>query len=311
MQRAADASFIDAPAVLDKHKAAGEVTNLALKKALELAVPDADIHTVCMAIDKLMEDELKKVFSNKKSKKLERGIAFPCCISVNQIAGHYSPLVDESTKLVAGDIAKIDLGCHIDGYVAQAAHTIVVGGEKASGRKADVVLAAWHAQQAALRVIREQAKNSEVTHAINGISEEFQCNAVEGVLSHKLKKHLIDANDCIIGKAQADHQVEEFQFAPGDVIALDILISSGEGKTKESEVRTTVFKREIDMWYQLKSQKARVFFNEVNTRYPTLPFSTAGFQDQTGAKLGVKECLNHDLLVHYPVLVEKAGEFVA
>ena len=95
------------------------------------------------------------------------------------------------------------------------------------------------------------------------------------------------------------------------MIALDILISSGEGKTKESEVRTTVFKREIDMWYQLKSQKARVFFNEVNTRYPTLPFSTAGFQDQTGAKLGVKECLNHDLLVHYPVLVEKAGEYVA
>jgi methionine aminopeptidase len=94
------------------------VTNLALKKALELAVPDADIHTVCMAIDKLMEDELKKVFSNKKSKKLERGIAFPCCISVNHFAGHYSPLADESTKLVTGDIAKIDLGCHIDGYVA-------------------------------------------------------------------------------------------------------------------------------------------------------------------------------------------------
>ena len=95
-QRAADASFIDAPAVLDKHKAAGEVTNLALKKAIELAVPDADIHAVCMAIDKLMEEELKKVFSNKKSKKLERGIAFPCCISVNNTAGHFSPLPDES-----------------------------------------------------------------------------------------------------------------------------------------------------------------------------------------------------------------------
>ena len=287
------------------------MTNLALKKAIELAVPDADIHAVCMAIDKLMEEELKKVFSNKKSKKLERGIAFPCCISVNNIAGHFSPLADESQKLVAGDIAKIDLGCHIDGYAAQAAHTIVVGGEKTNGRKADVVLAAYHAQQAALRAIKEQAKNSEVTQAINGVSEEFQCSPVEGVLSHKLKKHLIDANDCIIGKAHGEHQVEEFEFAPGDVIALDILVSSGEGKPKESEVRTTVYKREIDMWYQLKSQKARVFFNEVNTRYPTLPFSIAGFQDQVGAKLGVKECLSHDLLIHYPVLNEKAGDFIA
>ena len=106
-------------------------------------------------------------------------------------------------------------------------------------------------------------------------------------------------------------QVEEFEFAPGDVIALDVLVSSGEGKPKESEFRTSVFKRELDMWYQLKSQKARAFFAEVNQKYPTLPFSIAGFQDQVGAKLGVKECLNHDLLIPYPVLTDKQGEFVA
>lgn len=99
--------------------------------------------------------------------------------------------------------------------------------------------------------------------------------------------------------------MEEFEFAPGDIIGLDIFVSTGEGKPKESEVRTSVYKRELDMWYQLKSNKARVFFNEVNQRYPTLPFSIAGFADQVGAKLGVKECLNHDLLIPYPVLTEK------
>jgi hypothetical protein len=46
---------------------------------------------------KNIEDEVKKVFNSKKTKKLERGIAFPTCISVNHIVGHYSPLVDEST----------------------------------------------------------------------------------------------------------------------------------------------------------------------------------------------------------------------
>lgn len=149
------------------------------------------------------------------------------------------------------------------------------------------------------------ATNTAVTEAIAGITEEFKCAPVEGVLSHKLKKHLIDGNDCIINKANAEHQVEEFEFAPGDVIGLDIFVSSGEGKPKESETRTSVYKRELDMWYQLKSNKARAFFNEVNQRYPTLPFSIAGFQDQVGAKLGVKECLNHDLLIPYPVLTEK------
>jgi methionine aminopeptidase len=65
-----------------------------------------------------MDEELRKVFNNKKSKKLERGIAFPTCVSVNHLMGHYSPMADESSKLEEGDIAKIDLGCHLDGFVA-------------------------------------------------------------------------------------------------------------------------------------------------------------------------------------------------
>jgi hypothetical protein len=42
-----------------------------------------------------------------------------------------------------------------------------------------------------------------------------------------------------------------------------------------------------------------------------LPFSIRGFEDLTGAKVGVKECITHDLVVGYPVLKEKDGEFIA
>jgi methionyl aminopeptidase len=69
------------------------------------------------------------VFSNKKSKKLERGVAFPCCISVNEVAAHYSPCPEDSIKIANEDLCKIELGAHIDGYAANAAHTIVVGGK--------------------------------------------------------------------------------------------------------------------------------------------------------------------------------------
>lgn len=69
----------------------------AMKKAISLAVVGADIYAVCQTVDAFIEDEVKKVFNSKKTKKLERGIAFPTCISVNHIVGHYSPLVDEST----------------------------------------------------------------------------------------------------------------------------------------------------------------------------------------------------------------------
>jgi hypothetical protein len=41
-------------------------------------------------------------------------------------------------------------------------------------------------------------------------------------------------------------------------------VSTGEGMGKESELRTTVYKREMDVQYQLKSNKARQFFSVCN-----------------------------------------------
>lgn len=129
-----DQSFIDQPAILDKYKAAAVVADAALDKAIALCVAGADVSTVCGEVDSFIEAELLKVFSNKKSKKLERGIGFPCCISVNNVIGHFSPTAgEESLKLENENVVKIELGAHIDGYASQAAHTIVVGG-KSNGK---------------------------------------------------------------------------------------------------------------------------------------------------------------------------------
>ena len=185
-----------------------------------------------------MDEEVRKVFNNKKSKKLERGIAFPTCISVNNVIRHYSPIVDESTKLEEGDVAKIDLGCHIDGFIAQAAHTIVVSsetGQKVTGRKADVILAARNAMLAAQRQFKLAGKNTEVTDIIAKVCEEFDCNPVEGVYSHKVKRHLIDGNDVIANKNLPEQRVKDYEFMPGDVFAFDIIVTSGPGKPKEGE----------------------------------------------------------------------------
>jgi curved DNA binding protein len=153
--------------------------------------------------------------------------------------------------------------------------------------------------------------NTKVTQTIAKIAAEYETNPVEGVLSHKMKKHLIDGNDVIINKETPEQRVEEFEFAPGDVIGLDVYVSTGEGKPKEGDFRTTVFKRELDTQYNLKIKSARAFFTEVNKKYPTLPFAIRAFEDSTAAKIGVKECIAHDLLTAYPVLVEKNGEYVA
>ena len=39
--------------------------------------------------------------------------------------GHYSPLVSEDdVEIKEGDIVKIDMGVHVDGYIAVVAHTL-------------------------------------------------------------------------------------------------------------------------------------------------------------------------------------------
>jgi methionine aminopeptidase len=67
-------------------------------------------------------------------------------------------------------------------------------------KKAEVILAAYNAMLAAQRTIKEAGTNTKVTEAIAKICKDFEVNPVEGVLSHKMKKHLIDGNDVIINK---------------------------------------------------------------------------------------------------------------
>jgi len=308
---AKDLTFIEEPSQLDKYKAAAGVAEGAMKHIMSLIKDDADVYTVCQAGDKFIEDELHKVYNGKKTKKIERGIAFPSCISLNNVVGHYSPMEADSIKMKAGDVAKLVCGAHIDGFSVTSAHTVVVGDAKADKAKANVIHAAHHALRAAERLIKEGSTNAEVTEAMNKIVAEYECNMVEGVLSHNIKKYCIDGNQSIIGKEVPLQQVEKWEFEKGQVIHMDVYVSSGEGKPKLSECRTTVYKRQLQNMYNLKIQKSRVFFAEACKRFPSLPFSLRAFEDQIGAKVGVRECVDHELLQEFQVIEEKAGDIVA
>lgn len=46
------------------------------------------------------------MYKNVK-KKIERGVAFPTCISVNNTVCHFSPLASDETVLQEGDMLKM------------------------------------------------------------------------------------------------------------------------------------------------------------------------------------------------------------
>ena len=59
---------------------------------------------LCEAGDKLIMEKLAKVY---KGKKVEKGLAFPTCVSLNNCCGHFSPLKEDSVDLKDGDVCKM------------------------------------------------------------------------------------------------------------------------------------------------------------------------------------------------------------
>lgn len=300
--------------VVTKYKMAADMANAILNKIINECKDGASARSICEIGDKHILEETSKVF--KKEKELKKGIGFPVCISVNNVVCHFSPLhSEEDTILKDGDIVKIDLGIHIDGFIAGLAHTVVVGASKENkitGRKADVLLAAYYAAEIAQRLVKPGNSNNDVTDAVMKVAAEFNCKPVEGMLSHQLQQNVIDGEKTIIQNPsegqRKDHKKCEFELH--EVYGVDVLISTGDGKAKESETRTTVYKK-TDTIYSLKMKASRTFFNEVSNKFTMMPFTLRACEDEKKSKLGITECVRHELLIPYPVLYEKDGEYVA
>jgi len=308
-------------AVTTKYRTCGDIVNKALEKVMAACVHDADVATLCELGDNYMTTETGKLYNKVKAsdkdkdpkdrKKIEKGIAFPTCISINEIVGHFAPLKGESRVIKNGDLVKIDLACHIDGFICAAAHTILVGDATVEDRRADVAHAAWNAAEAALRLVKVGGKSSEITKAFGKVAEEFKCNPIQGVKSHQLKKFVIDGARAIPSTNNFEDKVEPFEFETNEVYCIDVAMSTGEGVGRQAELRSTVYKRNVEANYNLKTQKARQFISEVNRRFPALPFGLRNIEDEQVARIGVAEAKRHELLEEYPVLKEKDGNFVA
>jgi len=302
----------DKPEIREKYGAAASITNEVLKRVILECKPGAKIVDICAFGDKLILEEVTKVFT--KVKDMDKGIAFPTCISPNNIVGHLSPLSNDPAVLKEGDLIKVDLGTHIDGYISCAAHSWIVTATPevaTSGKKADVICAAHFAAECALRLFRPGKKNWDITKAINTVAQNFGCQVVEGVLSHQMKRYLIDGPNVVISKETVDHKVDEVAFQEYDVFCFDIVMSTGEGKAKEQEARTTIYKKAPEIQYKMRMAASRYVFTEINQRFGPMPFSLRNFKDEKRAKLGITECIKHEIVDPYPVLYEKEGEFVA
>lgn len=300
--------------VVQKYKTAGTIVNKILQSLISGCKVGASVKALCQKGDNQMESETGKKYKNEPD--MKKGIAFPTCLSVNNCICHFSPSKnDPDYALKAGDVVKIDLGAHIDGFIAVAAHTMIVGAKpdnKAKGRGADVVLAAYHASQAALRLLKDGTSNYAVTEAVQKIAAEYKCKPIEGMLSHQLKQFKIDGEKTIIQNPTIAQKKEheKCEFEKYEVYAMDVLVSTGEGLGKELDTKVSIYKKTEEN-YLLKLKASRAFYAEVKKKYGPMPFNLRNFEEEAKAKMGVHECVTHKLVEPFQVLYEKHNEIVA
>ncbi len=214
-----------------------------------------------------------------------------------------------------GDIVRIELAAHIDGFIAQTAQTIVVGCSAehlVTGKVADAIHAAYFAAEASLRTLRPGNTNWNVTDVIQKVAKEFECVPLEGMLSHQIQQHVFDGEKQIIlnPSEQQRKEIASVTLEEGEAYTLSILVSTGEGKPKDHTARTTVFKRNEDVTYQLKLKSSRATLSEITQQFGSKAFTLRSLEDPKKSMMGISECTSHGLLIPYPVLCEKKNAIV-
>ncbi|KAJ2707322.1 hypothetical protein FB645_000833 [Coemansia sp. IMI 203386] len=302
--------------VLTKYKAAADVTNNAIAKVLSACKEGSKIIDLCKLGDTSIEVALSTQYT--KDKKMSKGVAYPTTVSVNNVVCHFAPGPNDAGAdqvLKNGDVVRVQLGAHIDGFATVSGNTVVVGASEENpitGKAADAMSAAHYAAEAVQRLLKPGNKNMAVTDTVQKIIKSFDCRHIENILSHEQKQNDLNGEKQIIfNPAPAQRQAfTPCEFGENEVYMIDIYVTTGEGRTKKSELRTTLFSK-TGSTYQLKMKAARVAFKEFSKNSTSFPFAIRAFEDERAMRLGLIECVKSGVVQPFDVQEEKSSEVVA
>ena len=108
--------------------------------------------------------------------------AFPVNLSLNEFAAHYTPQSNDEAKIKEGDVLKIDVGAHVDGYIADTAITVDFG------KNVDLLKAAKDALTAAVEIVKPGVLISDISKVIEDTIRGSGFKPVENLTGHGLDR---------------------------------------------------------------------------------------------------------------------------
>lgn len=234
-------------------------------------------------------------------------LAFPINISLNEIAAHYSPTIDDEKVIPAKGLLKIDLGAHYEGYIADSAFTINIDNNKVLQNYID---AANEALDAAIVKFKPGTKLYELGEVIAEKIINHGLRPIVNLGGHELKRYNLHAGPFIPNFRDTNHNQI---LNAGDSYACEPFATSGVGKVingKESYIYRFVRKVKKDMSY--KDLDLMKKLENITQRLPFSPrlLEKNGIEKQEINKI-INKFLRKKILDNYPILIERSGEPVA
>jgi methionyl aminopeptidase len=227
--------------------------------------------------------------------------AFPAQISVDHVAAHFCPTDTDEIIIADGQVVKIDVGAHHDGYIGDNAMTIAVG-----GKHDELVRASRDALDAAHKMLRAGVSPHEVGAAIQAAIAARGFQPIRNLTGHGLARFNIHDSPSMPNYPTG----ERVPLRAGQVIAIEPFATSGSAGLVYNGSNPTVFT--LNVKRPVRSPYARETLALIEG-YGGLPFTTRWLTRELGSKalLGLGELRRAGMLHEYPPLIERSQGLVA
>ena len=266
---------------------AGRVSKEAKERAMDLVADGVLLLDVAEEIEGLMR---------------KRGLrpAFPTCISIDNIAAHYSPTHDDALRFRRGNVVKLDLGAQRDGWIADTAVTVEVGTRNWSR----LIQASELALQTAIEAVRPGVETRLLGEGIRRAIESNGYKPIRNLTGHTIERYVLHAGKSVPNIPHGHEVLEE-----GEVVAIEPFSSSGAGEVDGT--RTGNIYRVLRTKPQ-KDNGLDEFLAQLSAEFKTLPFAERWAHAlNPKAPALLNQLLRTRAVMTYPALLDVGAGIVA
>ena len=241
-------------------------------------------------------------------------IAFPCNVSINEIAAHYTSPTGDETTIKAGDLVKLDLGAMIDGYIADTAVTIIADGDIAENYTQDeinlheeIVEASAAGLEAAISTVRAGVEISKIGSAVHEAIKEYKLNPIFNLMGHSLEQYNLHAGISIPNYDNHDN----YKLDEGQAVAIEPFATTGKGEVNDSPGQY-IYSYMKNKPFRMKNTQRVLKYIQHHHQY--VPFSGRWIEDTFGdrkGKMALKQLSDAMAIYPYAPLREKKNCFVS